>query len=138
MRSSIVIGMLLGLSLTSRAQMYGTGMSMGMQACPYQQDIGDAAEDKIDDINDANDDLKELRSKLSEEKSKRKELESKQKRAKEALEKRGFKDDYLSRILDHVESIRNCYEYEGAPPRKVSYVEGYVGEQSRMPAAETN
>ena len=112
-RPLVLVAVLLSFSTVTKAQMYGTGMQGGMQACPYDQNIGDEAESVQDDIRERNEKITDLKEKLKDTKAKQQELNRKMERAKSEIERRGIQGDFLSKIIDHITEGRACGEYQG-------------------------
>ncbi|MEZ0391691.1 MAG: hypothetical protein ACAH59_05715, partial [Pseudobdellovibrionaceae bacterium] len=113
MRPWILGALLFGFSSASYGQMYGTGMMGGMMGCPYQQQVGDDAENIQDDINERREALRDVEADIREAKSKERELQRKMDRARGDLERRGFASEYLEKIIDHITEGRKCSEYVG-------------------------
>lgn len=131
----------MGFTIHAEAQLAGTGMMGGMQACPYQQNIGDNAQSIQDDINDAKERLNDLNEKKREARSKKSELERAVNRAKGELERRGLQADFAAKVIDHIQEGRACTEYQGYVVPGGKTVSEWTEEEaynSRMPANDSN
>lgn len=129
---------LLGAQSAS-AQNWGTGMYGGMQACPYQLQIGDEATSIKEDMEEMNKDLREAKSELSRLKSRLSSLKTSVTSQKDLFKLTGFEGEAFSTIENHITGGYSCSTYQ-----RVTCATGQAnandaiasGDQARMPAAD--
>lgn len=91
----------------SKAQMWGTGMWGGMQACPYGYGAANGASDLQDEINDLQEDIRELKHNKREDERRQRDLEKKKAKYADAING-SFNSGWGGVIIDHMEGGYSC------------------------------
>lgn len=126
MAAKSLVLILLLFSPAVNAQMWGTGMYGGMQACAYPQQVASGAVSEDDSVREAREALSELQAQLKTKKSEKKKVERQTDKARQDIE-RGISDDYTGFVLEHIENSRSCASYKGFQGTEESQVSAEEG-----------
>jgi hypothetical protein len=123
-------------AMSANAQMWGTGVMMGQQSCPYNVSAGDGASSYLDEYNEVKKAKSEEEAKLREMKRKLRNLEKSLDKEREAIEDT-IDSRYTSDLIAHMDGTHTCqdYDYDEITPTKTNTTVDQDGEPV-MPSAD--
>lgn len=126
MLAKYLVTILLLLSPVAWAQMWGTGMYGGMQACGYPQQVSQGAVSEDDSVREAREAISELQAQLKAKKSEKKKVDRQTDKARQDIEK-GISDEHVGFVLEHIENSRQCMAYKDFQGVEQSHSSGDEG-----------
>lgn len=112
MRIGTPFTLVMSFAFAAQAQMWGTGMWGGMQACSYPYSAAEGASSYQDEINEAQAAIKEAQSQIRQKKSEKKRADRDWERAERDIND-VISEDYSEFIYEHIKNNVSCKEYQG-------------------------